>query len=168
MIFIITCAVLGGLWALYDTGDGGEGFWGAICGATAGFVLALIVGACVYAETEEKVVGNVPLVSLADGSGVQGSFSFLGSGSIEDRPVFTWYQKSSDNAYVRKYADADESVIHYLSSKAHPRLIVRQEADVTQGSFKLWGMNISNEGAKKYHFYVPRGSIVQRYDLDNQ
>jgi hypothetical protein len=168
MIFIVGLAVLAGLLAFYDTGDLAEGFWGGVCGGVVGAVLALIVGAFVYTGVHPEPVANVPLVSLADGSGVRGSFSFLGAGSVDERPVFTWYEKTADNAYVRKHADADASVIHYLRSDAHPRLIVEQDKPTDHHTFKTWGLNTTSDGEKTYHFYVPSGSIVQHYDLDNQ
>lgn len=167
MIIIGICVFIGIFWAIavgYDPAI--EAPFGAFCGLIVGFLVSMVVGAFVY-DGSIKPVATVELVSLADGAGVEGHF-FLGSGYIDSKSVFTWYESRGDNSFVRKSADADESTIHYLKDDKKPYYVVNKNCS-DGGFFQTWALNVESgcwDG--HYDFYIPRGSIVQSYKLDNQ
>lgn len=168
MIIILICTVFG-LFGGWLGGYNGlsDAIIGALTGATVGFLVAMIVGAFAYTGTEFHPVHRTPLVSMADGAGVEGHF-FLGSGSLDSESVFTWYQTNGDNSYVRKSADAENSTIHYLKDGEKPYYVFSKERGTPGGFFQPWGLNTTSGWGAHYDFYVPRGSIIQSYTLDNR
>lgn len=166
-ITVAVCAFIG-LITGYDLEERVFGaFAGAFGGLFAGAFAALMIGTFIYTDTKYVEVGQVPLVSMADGAGIHGHF-FLGSGSVDSSPTYTWYEKSGDNSYFRQDVDADVATIHYLTDKRAPYYIVSKEVDAEGGFFKKWGFNTNEGYGKVYDFYVPKGSIVQSYVLDNK
>lgn len=165
---IIICAVIGaGIGAMSGYDPAIEWFVGAFLGAFVGFLVAVLVGAFVYSDTEWRPAPRVALVSMADGAGIEGHF-FLGSGSVESTQIFTWYQQEGTNSYVRKSADAEVSTVHYLNS-GRPYYVHSAKIYTTDKFMMPWGIGFGGSADEEhYDFYIPRGSIVQSYRLDNQ
>ena len=174
MIPLIACAAIGvliGIFLAYDEAVGPiEGFFfaafGGVLGGLVGFIAALIIGAFAYQGVHWEEKERVPLVSLADTSKVHGSF-FLGSGYVDQEPSFTWYEQAGENNYVRKDALSYESTIHYLGKGETPRY-VRSETVPNEKFWNTWGWGSASGGEYHYDFYIPKGSIVQSYKLDNR
>lgn len=168
MIIIIICGILGGLFAITDYGDFGDFILGCFFGAFIGIIICLFTGLA-YDNSEYRTGRAVPLVSMADGAGIEGHF-FLGSGSIDSYPSFTWYEKSGDNSYVRKDVDADSATVHYLANGQTPYYTKDTSYYTESCGLKPWGivMDCHSTGDSRYEFYIPRGSIVQSYKLDNK
>lgn len=148
-------------------------FIGFLMGILVGFLVAWVIGVVAYDNSRIEVVKTTPLVSLADGSQINGRFSgglFLSSGYINQKPSFTWYETSGDNTYVRKGAKASVSSVHYILDDAKPYYTISKEIDSDGDEFfKPWGINDDPRWPKKsYDFYVPKGSIVESYVLDNK
>lgn len=173
---MITILIVAGVFALLAGGtELVEGDWiegivvglgAAALGAVCGFFIALFIGLFAYHGTHWEVTQHTSLVALADGSDTHGSF-FLGSGTIDSEPSFTWYQSDGKNSYVRKSIEASESAVHYLPKGVAPYYTVTNEKK--DGSFvRKWGFDTTDPYGEKYDFYVPRGSIVQSYRLDNK
>lgn len=173
MILFCIAAGIGcliGLLGSLTYGDPIEGMFGAIfgtfVGGVLGFLIALIVGAFAYTGTHWEQDAHKSLVSMDDGASIRGSF-FLGSGYIDETPSFTWYESDGLNNYVRKDADASVSTVHYLPEGQVPYYTLEhQEPD--DGFVQDWGWGLAVDGEQRYDFYVPRGSIVQSYRLDNK
>lgn len=166
-LIVVGLGALCGLLVGWEEGSAAPFFGLAFVGAVLGFFVALITGAIIYHHHYWRVKRQVPLVSLADGSDIHGIF-FLGTGTVDSSPSFTWYQRDSANSYVRKDVDASISTIHYLSS-GRPYYIVRTKT-IGGGFWRTWGFNPNNHSSEDdhYDFYVPRGSIIQSYRLDNK
>lgn len=175
MTTLIICIVVGALLGVvvgWEEEDGPLGlhwvFPGAFWGAVVGFIIALVVGLIAYTGTHWEQTQRTPLISVADGSTVHGSF-FLGSGSIDGSPSFTWYERHGENSYVREQTDSEYATIHYIEKGITPFYTLR-ETKPDEGFWDpAWGLAwAANDGDYHYDFYVPRGSIVQSYRLDNK
>ena len=168
MIVIAAGALLLGMVMYADEHDPFDGLFGAFFGAAFGFMAAMLAGLVLYTGGGEWQHHSKPLVSLADGSGIQGHF-FLGSGSVDQRPVYTWYEQNGSNSYVRRQADADAAAIHYLPDGKKPYYVHSVEKDTH--SFLTTAAIDAGAGTtmdERWDFYIPRGSIVRDYTLDNK
>lgn len=169
MIIIIICVIIGIIIGLCGSDPVVQWISGAVGGIILGFFLALFIGAVAYTGVEWRPVSSTPLVSLADGAGIEGRFSFLGSGFIGDAQEFTWYEKSGDNAFVRKSVDAGSATVHYLQSGRKPYYTYNETVPTPKGFIQPWGLQVARVGEDySYDFYIPKGSIVQDYTLDNK
>lgn len=166
MIVVLIFIVAFAFWAMLE--DGSEGLIpGAIGGATVGFIVALFIGGIAYTDSHWEHKSTTPLVSLADGSSVHGSF-FLGSGYVDGSPSYTWYESNGENNYVRKDVEAGVATIHYLPKGETPYYTIRQKKADDKSFWQPWGFNTYGTWDEKYNFYVPQGSIQQSYTLDNK
>lgn len=164
MVWIISFAIIGFFLLMLD--DVAEAFFGLMFGAMFGFLTAMVIGAFSADDPAYRTLPSVPLESLVDGSDTRGSF-FLGSGTINDVAVYTWYEQSGDNAYVQRQADADAATIHFSTEPPHYTKTVRDYGN--KPFFGTWKINISSgvdEYYTKYDFYVPQGTIKHNYVLD--
>jgi hypothetical protein len=173
MTLLIICAVVVGVicfLAILPDGLGeaiGCAIPAAVVGAFCAFVIGLIVGTIAYSGHHWAETHRVTLVSVADGSDTHGDF-FLGSGSVDSSPAYIWYERSNANSYVRKDVDASEATIHYVAKGTAPYYTVTENKP-DHGFVNSWGFNMDDYvDGERYDFYVPRGSIVQSYRLDNK
>lgn len=167
MIVIAACALAMAALLACEEGFVGAAF-GIAIGATLGFLVAMLVGIILYGSGEWQR-HEKPLVSLADGSGIQGHF-FLGSGTIDQRPVYTWYEQNGPNSYVRRQADAEAATVHYLLGRGREPFYVRsvkKDTDPFLGTVAV-DASAGTTMDEKWDFYIPRGSIVRDYTLDNK
>jgi hypothetical protein len=59
--------------------------------------------------------------------------------------------------------------VHYLTDNQRPYYVRSEEKPTTHGFVQTVAVNVGNSwGGVRYDFYIPRGSIVQSYKLDNQ
>lgn len=171
MITLLIFAVIGIIFGIscgYSHGERlGLGLWFGFWGAIVGFIVAAIIGTFAYSGTHWVQVSRTPLVSLADGTTVHGRFGFLGSGYVNGSPSFTWYESRGPNNYTREDVDANEASVHYVSAGVRPYYTVRKK-ERSGGFVHPFGWNTDNPDGVYYDFYVPQGSIVQSYVLDNR
>lgn len=174
MTTLIICIAIGVLLGFF-TGlddDGwptaiGWGFCGALWGTVVGCVVAGVIGLFAYTGTHWEQTRRTPLVSVADGSSTHGSF-FLGSGSVDGSPSFTWYESDGENSFIRQQTDAYDATIHYVEKGVQPYYTLREQKP-NEGFFEpTWGFNVSDPAGLDYDFYIPRGSITHSYRLDNK
>lgn len=176
---MLTLIILTGVFAiiafvavLVEDGDLGEafgcGFAAGLLGVVVAFFAAMILGACLYTGSHWKVTDRTALVNLADGSDTHGRWGFLGSGYLDSAPSFTWYESDGKNSYVRQDVPAAQASVHYLTSKAAPYYTVSTKKADEPGFMQKWGFQMGAYGDTYYDFYIPRGSIVQSYVLDNK
>lgn len=112
---------------------------------------------------EDRYTG---LYAMNDGLGTKGRF-FLGSGTIETSPVYTYYYKDGEQ-YRLTYKEANDSYITY--TEGTPQLIHHGSRQRYSNWLSLgaddWQVNIYK--GDPYEFQVPQGSIQQNYVLDAQ
>ncbi len=166
MITVITAAVLMSLVFYIGFEEPAEAIFGAFVGAILAFMVVLIIGSA--GRNTEPVATRTNLVNLADGSEVSGSF-FLGSGSIDQSPTYSWYEESGDNTFIRRDVPAGRAKIHYTLDRPH----YVKTSDVPTGDcafLQTWTFNMQGcdvyEDEDRYDFYIPKGSIKPAYELD--
>jgi hypothetical protein len=125
-----------------------------------GFILALFLSLWAPTTPIEK---TFDLQNLADNTVTEGNF-FLGSGSIEGVPTYSYYKKTAPNTFEREDIDAEDAKIHY--TEGQPRII--RTCNVSDKSWGLWYFNPTHDDCytKEYHIYIPNGSIKPLYELD--
>lgn len=130
-----------------------------IMGAALGFLLWVMasLAATPLIEGEWRDESTASIKSLQDTRHTSGSF-FLGSGSIDSKPVF-WYYADNGGYSTLEYRDA--SSVHIVETDD-------QEPRVTEQRFhsnNRWFHTI-HDGARQYVFYIPEGSITNNFELD--
>lgn len=140
----------------------GNGFVGAF--------IAILIYVCIalmykpHADYEETITHE--LVSLNDGSTTSGSFT-LGSGYVGEHLTYTFYRKEGEHGIVRRSIRANKTTIYEVDSTEAPKLVV---SEVPSGiNYNLWLFSINKDcGKEHYDLYIPKGSIVKEFNLDNQ
>jgi hypothetical protein len=171
MLFILVCAILLGLIVFWycDEDRGFYTFCGLVWGAVIGFLLSLVIGCFVYADKEVRQHEPVPMVNVADNmGGIHGQF-FLGSGSIDQQPVYSWYEEVGENNFVQRSVAVDYATIHYTDEDPH--YVYSKEYHSSNPDFwQKWILNPNGEEIdyfyEHYDFYIPKGSIKPVYELD--
>ena len=125
-------------------------------GAAALASMLLILLLTVSGVGTSTVSTRHELVSMQDGQGIHGSF-FLGTGSVDGRPQFTYYQGSGNGAVLRSADASDARVIQ------------------DGGSYVITSCNkiapiLAPFGCLRtidsLEFHVPEGSVVTNFTLD--
>ena len=140
-----------------DTGDkvffmalfGSIGF---LAGVLLSYVLSIILATISPTYHVESRNG---LVTLQDGTSVSGRF-FLGSGSVDGKPGYTYYRGDGVNGFSLESVAANKAIVKY--STEAPRV----EKILTCGP----GLFSNSCVSSQYVFYVPEGSVKQDYTLD--
>lgn len=119
-------------------------------------------------QSGETEVSNTTIVSLADNSGVAGTF-ILGSGSVHSVSYFAGYtQNADDGSYSivtfkasgsKIYQDlpvnsTEGYVIEYSQPRCFHSLFVSTSAGQASYSY--------------YKIHIPEGSIVKKFNLDSE
>ena len=175
---VIGAAVLGGVlfaWTWlsdFDGFRGDTGFLGAIFGGSMIFGLLTVIVSVVLGfvldvtgvfgpdQDNMSIGARQPLKAIAAGDSVHGEF-FLGSGSIDGKPVIKYAttdehgavriaQVDADRAFI--YEDAPEGTAHMTADlhwKSKPALWDGKSGEITL-----------------YAFHIPKGSVVENYKVD--
>lgn len=127
-----------------------------------GFLSFSLIGNLIsstFINTTPTVTSVYNLYNLSDVN-VSGGRLILGSGTIENEPVFSYYTDGKNGGYVLAWKPASQSSV-YTDSK--PRMeVVSYVYDKT-----IWFVGTEKE-TKHYNFYVPAGSVKPVYNLDAQ
>lgn len=128
-----------------------------VLGMLTGVIPGLLTSFVIPSETEKiNITRNLEV--LNDGSSLGGDF-FLGTGSIGDRPEYTFYYEEN-GLYRLDQVYADEASIQY--HEGDPVIIetVNQETDAFINHFSI------HFSKSEYLFKIPKGSIKTNYTLD--
>lgn len=162
LIIIVVLAFLFGLSEDFPTAAGCATFATFASIIVLGVIGAIIIGNPTYTSA------RIPLINIADNTSVHGDF-FLGIGSVDSEPVYSWYERTDSNSYKRFDADASISTIHYINGNNRP--YYTEVASKGEHFFHKWVLNLDANGhntVKRYDFYIPRGSITNEFKLDAQ
>lgn len=146
------------LWLFLVIRGGADAFCLFIVGMVT-FIGGMIMNAIIQTAvtgTHYEVSQTYELHTLHDSSGTTGSF-FLGSGTIDSKPVFMYYEKQGDSYFLR-HADADFATVIESTSTPHVDKLVERANN------KWWGLAFG--AGHSVNFYVPKGSVVSNYTLD--
>lgn len=128
------------------------------------FFIAGILGE-IFATGERVEREHTELVNLVDNTETQGRF-FLGSGSIDGVPTYSWYEETAPNSFERRDVDASLSTVHYTTGDEPPYYVYSVEKH--EKFFHNWYIDLSAgiDSGEHWDFYIPRGSITNEYKLD--
>jgi hypothetical protein len=114
-----------------------------------------------FCNTEYKMTNDKPIIALQDNIETNGRF-FLGSGTIDEDPVY-YYMAEDEFGYKMDTVDTDFAYIQYSKDKPH---IETYAPYFTNGFVEFFtGGCISGN---RTIIYVPKGSIVENYNVDLQ
>lgn len=157
---------------LYVTEMVAFGFIGTLLGFIVCFTLSVIAGPNVPIETTttEYELVNMGDTTYADVHGNIHGSAFLVRGTISTdlSAGFSYYQKE-DSGYTLKTAKATQSVIKY--SNETPKVVVEQaycKRSNPKGptiGLLFFEMCETEKEYTHYTFYIPEGSIVERFNL---
>lgn len=136
----------------------------------AGAFLSLLVMVLAYgglyliqkynADRVTEVVRSEQLSALNTSDKTSGQF-FLGSGTVDDKPVVRFMTKDSEGGYRVETKNFSTSKVYEIPDGASPRMECSQ-------AFLLphWSLNEKQPvGESNCKFYVPEGSIIEDYEL---
>ncbi len=123
-----------------------------------------------YQETEQTA--SYELVSLQDNSQISGHSSgnlFYVYASIDTEEVYSYYYKFNDG--FKKGKITSENVIIYEKDNCNPLII--EYTTYTKGYMNgflraILSFGYPNTSEKHYEIYVPKGTILQIFNLDLQ
>ncbi|MCE5225884.1 MAG: hypothetical protein LLG05_08475 [Porphyromonadaceae bacterium] len=130
-----------------------------------GFIVNMIAGASMSETLPRRVVSTKYIYSLQDNSLTKGVF-FLGGGSINERPVYSYYEKGN-YGYRLGCTYADE--VEIVESNSTPRIEKTKPYLLDKKPFYLsmiWFMPTA--GMMRTTIYVPVGTIIRNFNLDSQ
>lgn len=130
---------------------------GGFLGGFFGLIISGIgmLSGVIFVGEHWKTYRVAELANLQDNGRTSGSF-FLGSGSIDEEPVFWYYE---NNSGVLSLHHVGANVASLVEADGPPRLeVLEKKSDNTWFQF--------HSGSKHYRFYVPPGSVVNNFRLD--
>lgn len=166
---IIICVVIGAAWAWFEIPEVMEVVAGVFVGSICGVILAMILGMIFYSGVDHTTIERgANLENMVDNTETQGAF-FLGSGSIDGEPMYSWYEETKTNTFKRRDVEAYQADIHYITDGDVPHY-TKTIGHYRDGFLQPWGLNMlpGETSIRHYDFYIPRGSITNEYRLDAQ
>jgi len=98
---------------------------------------------------------SYPIASLSDRTITEASF-FLGSGHINERPYYFFYQQDTEGGFHIEYVPADKTIIY--EDSLQPRI---SKFNPTWRAYL-----ISLDYSTLFKIYVPQGTIIRDFTLD--
>ena len=163
-MYIIILAIIGIILGLIDK-EKGSVILLAFTGAGIGLIICFIVSAGRSDKLPSKVIQSTPIYSLQDNALTSGHF-FLGGGSINEKPVYSYYIKG-EYGYKLGYTNAE--IVEIIESNSTPRVEISRKFDPTHKPWyktMIWFINTG--GDTKRIIYVPKGTIIRNFNLDSK
>lgn len=108
---------------------------------------------------------SIPIVSLKDKSGIEGSF-VLGSGTIKDKDYYIYYSKTQDGGYKRNKVLAENVTIYQTNNEA-PNLRLTETTPLKNETTKFWiGETEIFKDQSDIKFIVPENTIIEQFKLE--
>lgn len=114
-----------------------------------------------FCNIEYKMTNDKPIIALQDNIETNGSF-FLGSGTVDENPVY-YYMAEDEFGYKMDTIDVDSTYIKYSKDKTH---IETYTPYFTNGVVEFFTGGCL--GSSRTVIYIPKGSIVENYNIDLQ
>jgi hypothetical protein len=127
------------------------------------FILTLILAGVnmTTMRVEQSDEWDVRLKALSTQTDTDGRF-FLGSGYIDEEPVFSYITQEGNGSYKLRWVDADKSAV--FEDETGPKIVVKEYKYVHDNfiaPFTILSGNVSYE----YEFHIPRGSVVNTFEV---
>lgn len=116
-------------------------------------------GSSKYVVLTEEGRESQPIVSLKFGAATAGSFS-LGSGSIENSPVYYYYTRSGQRLKL-DWVKCEKSVL--IEGDTRPSITTITYDRRAKNSGWLWGWLPIGDTIVSYEIHIPQGSVVQQF-----
>lgn len=174
MITIIVFALFLGFRAYEDWFQEVADFiFGAILGTTLGLLASLVIGGVFYPTTEPVTVEEknklvqIDDTTYSDVSGTIRGGVFLVRGAVTtDLAAGFSYYVETDGGYTLRVAPADKSTIYYTDTTPRVEKVSRdcgtERVRLREFGFQFCNTDLEGE---HYDFYVPKGSIVESFQL---
>lgn len=163
-MIVIILVIVGIILGIIDKEKGNVKLF-AFTGACVGLIICLAVSASRSYKLPSKIVQSTPIYSLQDNSITSGQF-FLGGGSINEKPVYSYYIKGE---YGYKLTYTPVEIVEIIESNTTPRLEVSRKFDPNHRPWyktMIWFINTG--GDTKRVIYVPKGTIITNFNLDSK
>lgn len=170
MILNIICIAIIILYGVVVVAQFMEDILAGIFAFIAGGVVALLLMGLAYgglhliqkgnADRVTEVVRSEQLSALNTSDKSSGRF-FLGSGTIDSNPVVRFMTKDSEGGYQVETKNFNTSKVYEIPDGETPRMECSQEFLLPH-----WSLDEKNSvGESTCKFYVPKGSIIEDYEL---
>ena len=137
--------------------------FGGFLGLTVGCYITMSIS--MLRESTNFTVVTHNLVAMSDGSHEVGTFT-LGSGTLKDKIVYTYYRETGDGGIVRKRISGDLTTIYETDTLSSP--ILEVHIANLKGLNQNWALSSHNYRFQHYKLYLPKGSIIKEIKLDNE
>lgn len=133
--------------------------WALICLLLLGFIGGYTAKDEVYDRYD------IRLAALQTGSQIEGRF-FLGSGRIEEEPIFSYLYRQSDGGVKLAWVDADRATV-YEDENDSPYLEIVQYSYGCNAFVTPFcpGADGPDEFATEYNFHIPKDSVISNYEI---
>lgn len=176
LIFVGIAITIGIIAAIVDEYDKWDSFFAGtfISGIalTVVFMFVQLFGLGMNTKVEE-VKYSVPIVSINDGTGVEGQMYgglFVTRGYINDTQHFSYYKNNGNGSYSLEKREADRSVIIPDATPETARLDITDS--ITTCKTTWWSMLCQSPNPSGIYvhgeFHVPANSIKNEFELDAQ
>lgn len=160
LLFLIPTAITVHTRRYDGTGPYLIGVW--LISAVISFAVGLIVTAIAASSVPASsyTAGSQPLAALSTGSETSGSF-FLGSGTIDEEPSYTYIVQESDGALFLKSMSAEDVAVYEDASPSTATLSYEIEiVDNWWLHFRPFERRMVN-----YEFHIPAGSVTRDFTV---
>lgn len=161
---IVLILILGmGLW-FYKTGfeEISEFIMGGTVGALMSVFVLLFCLLISFSSQPTYEIEPEPLGALADSNLVEGNF-FLGCGGVNGELTYTFVVGDETNGFIAKQVSAKNCTIKYTDKEPY---YTKKFSNFNWFGRAVWGTD--GMTIAEYTFYVPKGTIVQNYNIDLQ
>jgi hypothetical protein len=131
-----------------------------MAGGLGGMIATTITGAIVQPDPHYEKAYDLPLVAMSDTRVTTGSF-FLGIGGVGSNSRYVYYYGSPESGYRQGYVGTERATVFEVDGLTNPRVEVLHD---TVGGWNHWSWTF--DALPKYKIYVPKGTIVQNFNLD--
>jgi len=143
-----------------------DGFIALLVGGIGSLFLFLMAYGGLYliqlsnAEKVTEIVQTEQLSALNTSDKTSGRF-FLGSGTIDSNPVVRYMIKDSEGGFQIQTKDFSTSKVYEIPDGVDPRMECSQEFLLPH-----WSLDIKQPlGDSTCKFYVPKGSVIEDYEI---
>ena len=169
MLTILIVVLMGlaiGLWLVFSSYGShkpsiGEYIFGAVLGAIMGVAVGTVLTMLISSRAPMHYVkvDTKHLVAMKDTNTMYGSF-FLGSGSVHNEWVYSFYKKNADNSIEMDTVKISRAKI-FEDGDSNPRMDIYKEK-LVNGSLWL----IDCECHERYEFHIPKGGVLNQFKMD--
>jgi hypothetical protein len=135
--------------------------FGFIVVVIGGIVLGLLA---TFTGTDESRSWETKLRALNTGSEVHGQF-FLGSGRIDEDPVFSFLYEQADGGVKLSSVPADRSTVYEHETNNDRPFLTTTETHRAANQFWAPFTLSPRVSGYQYDFHIPEGSVLNSYEV---